>query len=278
MNRTARAALASETLTIIETRAYNLANGQSVSLRDEIDAAVRGSVIYRDADFSALMRSAPRFATKIAVTPETTLAAAARLVTEGGDTPLLLNFASARNPGGGFLSGSQAQEESLARSSALYACQMARFEFYEHNRAHGSALYSDWMIYSPDVPVFRSDDGALLTRPYQAAMLTAPAVNAGAVRQNEPEKRADISVVNRARASKLLIVAAHHGHQRLVLGAWGCGVFANDPAAISAMFADLLSAEFAGVFHEIVFAIYDPAVDKSTLHAFENALKYQKSP
>lgn len=72
-----------------------------------------------------------------------------------------LNFASATHPGGGFLSGARAQEESIARSSGLFACLEGR-EMYSWHRSRLDAMYSDWIIYSPDVPVFRTDDGELL--------------------------------------------------------------------------------------------------------------------
>ena len=66
------------------------------------------------------------------------------------------------NPGGGFLSGSQAQEESLARATALYPCLAQMTEMYETNRQLNSPLFTDNMIYSPEVPVFRDDDDILL--------------------------------------------------------------------------------------------------------------------
>src|SRR5207253_5281746 len=118
-------------------------------------------------------------APRVEVTAETTLSAARRLATTGARV-IALNFASAKNPGGGFLAGSQAQEESLARSSALYACLEPQREFYEHNRALRSALYSDHILFSPGVPVFRDDAGRLLDEPYLVSFITAPAVNAGA--------------------------------------------------------------------------------------------------
>lgn len=99
---------------------------------------------------------------------------------------LALNFASARHPGGGFLGGSQAQEESLARASGLSPCLNQFQEMYDTNQRFSSCLYTDHMIYAPDVPVFRDDDDRLLEEPFLVSILTAPAVNAGAVRRNEP--------------------------------------------------------------------------------------------
>ena len=191
---------------------------------------------------------------------DTTLCAARRLYeAHGPNRVALLNFASARNPGGGFLSGSQAQEESLARASALYAAISRMTEYYEVNRRHRSALYTDHMIYSPRVPVFRDDDDHLIDEPWCVSMITAPAVNAGAVRSNEPENRSRIPEVMGRRIEYVLALAAHHGHDALVLGAWGCGVFANEPREVARLFAGQLLGEgrFAEAFSEIVFAVLD---------------------
>src|SRR5207253_843688 len=100
---------------------------------------------------------------------ETTLASARRLVA-AGQRPAALNFASAKHPGGGFLNGALAQEESLARSSALYACLVGN-PMYTFHQAQSDALYTDYAIYSPDVPVFRGDDGALLPEPYLCSFI-----------------------------------------------------------------------------------------------------------
>ena len=77
----------------------------------------------------------------------------ARTLVEQYSALACLNFASAKNPGGGFLSGSQAQEESLARASGLYATLQTQPEYYDYHRQGSSSLYSDHMIFSPGVPV-----------------------------------------------------------------------------------------------------------------------------
>jgi uncharacterized protein (TIGR02452 family) len=269
MNRSARVALSEETLAIVERGTYTTADGASVSIREAVDRAVMGTELYRGADFPDALDPEQRVGeTRFELTGETTLEATERLAGEGIADPFVLNFASAKNPGGGFLNGSQAQEESLARASALYASQNARFEFYDHNRAGSSCLYSDWMIYSPGVPVFRQDDGGLLDQPYFVSFLTSPAVNAGAVAQNEPQRVGEIASVNRERARKLLWLANRKRHEVLVLGAWGCGVFRNDPAQVSALFHDLLTGEFAGCFERVVMAVYDTTPDRRVHAAF----------
>jgi uncharacterized protein (TIGR02452 family) len=182
-----------------------------------------------------------------------------------------LNFASAKNPGGGFLTGSQAQEESLARCSSLFRCIEPMREMYETNR-RSSCLYTDHMIYSPDVPVFRRDvDDTLLEEPYVVSIITAPAVNAGAVLRNERVRVPQIEPVMRARSAKVLAIAARHGHRRLILGAWGCGVFQNSPDDVARWFAEHLRGDgaFASAFDRVVFAILDTTPDRRTIGSFE---------
>ena len=190
MNRQELANLAEATLQILERGTYLNAAGKTVAINKALQTAVKGSRLYRLEDFPADLTppdEAIRFARPvIEVTQETTLAAARRLLNEHpSDEPLCLNFASAKNPGGGFQTGATAQEESLARTSGLYPCLTKWMEMYEYNRRQQTCLYSDLMIYAPHVPVFRDDDGALLSEPYQTAFITSPAVNAGVIRQQE---------------------------------------------------------------------------------------------
>ncbi len=205
--------------------------------------------------------------TTIRVVNGTSLASA-RGVAARGRVPLVLNFASAKKPGGGFLNGARAQEESLARSSALYACIEGR-AMYTDPRTQSDALYSSWMIWSPDVPVLRDDEsGDLLEEPYLCAFLTAPAPNAGVVLARSPERAAEVERVMRERVTRSLAVAAVHGHRQLVLGAWGCGVFGNDPAIVADACHQELKGSFAGVFDEVTFAIVDGSDDRRFIRPF----------
>jgi uncharacterized protein (TIGR02452 family) len=203
------------------------------------------------------------------VTNETSLAAARR---HGAEVACLV-FASAKSPGGGFLNGAQAQEESIARVSALYpclTCPSAR-EFYEFHRQQQDLLYSDRVIYSPGVPVFRDDDGTLLGHPYAVSFLTAAAPNLGAIVSGQPDSAPSVPGVLAARSRRVLEVAAAHGHRRLVLGAWGCGVFRNDPGTVAAVFAAEI-ARAAGWFDHVTFAVLDHQRDTPNYTAFARAL------
>jgi uncharacterized protein (TIGR02452 family) len=76
------------------------------------------------------------------------------------------------------------------------------------------------------------------------------------------------------RADHVLRVAAHHRHQVLVLGAWGCGVFRNDPHVVADVFARLLTTDpFAHAFTRVVFAIYDRTKTEATLQAFRERIE-----
>ncbi|TQK50565.1 uncharacterized protein (TIGR02452 family) [Streptomyces sp. SLBN-118] len=75
----------------------------------------------------------------------------------------------------------------------------------------------------------------------------------------------------------VLETAAKEGYRRLVLGAWGCGVFRNDPAVVAAAFHALLTGggRFAGHFEQIVFAVLDRTSDGPTLGAFRRTFAAQ---
>jgi uncharacterized protein (TIGR02452 family) len=182
----------------------------------------------------------------------------------------VLNFASARNPGGGYLNGAQAQEEALCRGSALYTCVREASDFYAAHRADPSPFYSDRVILSPGVPVFRDDRGRLLDVPYEAGFLTAAAPNAGVIARRSPDGTERIAAALGVRAERVLEVAAAGGHRQLVLGAWGCGVFRNEPADVARAFAAALldGGRFAGWFDRVVFAVLDRREDSPTRAAF----------
>jgi uncharacterized protein (TIGR02452 family) len=217
------------------------------------------------------MEHAAAVTTKFRVTAETTVGALRRIAKNSPSHLACLNFASAKNPGGGFMGGAEAQEESLARSSGLYPCLLAAPEYYVSNRACRTTLYLDLAIWSPSVPFFRDDSGSLLEEPVLASVITAPAPNAGAAQQNEPERIDEIEPTLRRRGAFVLSIAAARKVRSLVLGAWGCGVFRNDPKMVASVFGDLLlgAGDFAGVFDEVTFAIYDRSAERTVLGAFE---------
>jgi uncharacterized protein (TIGR02452 family) len=139
---------------------------------------------------------------------------------------------------------------------------------YDHHRSSGDSMYTTWVIYSPDVPVFRLDEGRLLDEPYLCSFLTSPAVNVGALRHRD--RRGDeIRRVMQERVERVLGVAALHGHEVVVLGAWGCGVFKNDPEQIAELFRTALAGRFRGAFTHVVFAVLDSSDERRFVRPFE---------
>jgi uncharacterized protein (TIGR02452 family) len=261
-SRNERAAIAAETVQILSAGSYHGPSGTTISLTRDLNYSINETRLFRPGQLAKLAASVPakRASSCIEVRNGTALSAARQLHGRyGAERIALLNFASARNPGGGFLSGSQAQEESLARASGLYASLSRMTDYYSANRRERSALYTDHMIYSPLVPVFRDDTDCLIEEPWCVSVLTAPAVNAGVVRSQEPENVPRIRAVMSRRIEYVLALAAHQGHDALVLGAWGCGVFANDPSEVAELFAGHLLGQgrYAQAFSEVVFAILD---------------------
>ena len=207
----------------------------------------------------------------IQVTGETTQEAAHRLAVDG--ELALLNFASATRAGGGFLQGAKAQEEDLARCSALYECLRTQTEHYALHRARDSPLYSDAMIYSPAVPFFRVRSESRLDRAYEASVITAAAPNATKAQRAGRVTPSELEAIFRRRTGKLLALAEARGQRTLVLGAWGCGVFGNDPVMAADAFATWLEApRFRESFAHVVFAVFDSRPDKPTFEAFARRL------
>ena len=171
----------------------------------------------------------------------------------------VLNFASAKNPGGGFLGGAVAQEECLAVSSDLYNSQLQAFQYYSANRNCKTLLYTHNMIYSRGITFIR--DGSLNTvvSPVIANVLTSPAVNAGAYYRNENGKKSTVLETMEKRMRYILKLFAAKGDCKIILGAFGCGVFGNDAADVADIFYNLLKSEgFERYFEQITFAVYDP--------------------
>lgn len=171
--------------------------------------------------------------------------------------PLVMNFANANVPGGGFKMGATAQEEALCRNSTLYASigSRAAKEMYVYNTKHFDPLASDYMLISPEVWVFRAADGTLLDVPYKTAVVTVPAPNKRGAAMFTRQAKIDAAMTDRIRL--MLKAAAENGYKDLVLGAWGCGAFGNDPVKVSGYFKQVLVNENYGkYFNNVCFAVY----------------------
>lgn len=179
----------------------------------------------------------------------------------------VLNFASATNPGGGVTKGSSAQEECLCRCSTLYECLNSAESwknFYEPHRKHGNALHNDDIIYTPNVYIIKSDSYNNLYQPKSVNVITCAAPNLRETPSNaynhergEGVKISDSELfeLHKRRAGKILRVAAANGNTNIVLGAFGCGAFRNDPKIVAEAYKAALS-DYAYMFDTIEFAVF----------------------
>lgn len=200
--------------------------------------------------------------TRVRVVNETTLAAAHELRLSGRD-PLSLNFANGVVPGGGFLTGSRAQEEALCRASALYAT-LDGDPMYDAHRTMPQGESSPWCIVSPDVPVFRADDGTTLAAPWPCSFITCAAPYVPDV---GPARSARLL---QDRIWRVLEIAAARGYDSLVLGAWGCGAFGNNPTTTAKAFRSALESDQGRLFEDVVFAICDWSPERRFLGPFRD--------
>ena len=161
----------------------------------------------------------------------------------------VFNFASAKKPGGGFLNGAVAQEESIARVSTLYSLIKECKEFYVPSSA---PYYTDRIIYSTPVYIIKDDFGSLI-EPIKCEVITCAASNYSFFDSIDYVQHTKIFT---NRVTKVIESAIKNNQRNLILGAWGCGVFQNPPDINASIFRKVI-AKYSNNFDEIIFAIPD---------------------
>ena len=195
------------------------------------------------------------------------------------------NFASPVNPGGGVIAGSSAQEESLCRCSTLYDSldQRRIWEaYYLPNRGSGDALATDACIWTPDVVVCKSDESIPQRLDqdewFTCDVITCAAPNLRGTTSNllNPDASRTVGVpltriydIHRQRASHILTVAAAHQVDCLVLGAFGCGAFRNDPYLVASAWEEPVE-KMRHHFDLIEFAIFHMPYEAENYEAFRD--------
>ena len=195
----------------------------------------------------------------------------------------VLNFASATNPGGGVVNGSSAQEECLCRCSTLYNCLNTRAMwdgFYTPHRRSGNPLHNDDIIFTPAVQVLKDDDYHELVDPFAVDIITCAAPNLRERPSNpyNPGERNSVQIspqdlyqLHVKRARRILDVAALNHAEVVILGAFGCGAFRNDPIIVAQAYKNVLP-EFIRHFRTIEFAVYCRPGDDSNYQAFKSTI------
>lgn len=169
------------------------------------------------------------------------------------DNPLTLVFGSAKNPGGGVLRGSTAQEEDISLSSTWYFNVKDNTEFY--GMIHPDLTYSDKMLYVPEAYMLNNELGHSI-KPKKISFIGGAAPNINGMKSSgQTINEKVVYEILRNRIFGLLSFAEVHNHKILILGAWGCGVFGLSPEKVANIFKECIESKlYTGM---IVFSILD---------------------
>lgn len=196
----------------------------------------------------------------------------------GGTVPCILNFASFTRPGGGFMSGSSAQEESLCHSSNLYNILVGYQAHYDRNYKFrkNNGLYENWAIYTHNVS-FIKNAKTENEEVIKADVITCAAPNKNAfdekVQENPGIAQEQYKYALKNRIKFLLDVCESQDATTLILGAFGCGVFGNNPRDVAEYFKYYLySGEYS--FKNVIFAI--PRMDGKDTRNFNTFIEVFK--
>ena len=232
--------------------------------------------------------------TKLSVVNNDCLVVGKQMQDEGLN-PAVLNMASAYRPGGGVLNGARAQEECIFRRSnlfmSLYLFDRQMYDLVIEPNMDGmyelSFIQQGYPmdenfggIYSADVTVFKDGKYEWLHNPYQTAFISVAAMNVNrALRQGEnilvDGRLSDCAVaITKNKIRTIYRIGILHGHDSLVLGAWGCGAFGNPPEQMAQLFIDVLNEdEFRGRYKDIRFAIIEDHNSKGrNYQTFKNVI------
>ena len=206
-----------------------------------------------------------------------------------GNKVVVHNFASASNPGGGVVKGSSAQEECLCRCSGLYFSlntpEMWNGFYTPHRNKH-DPLHNDDIIYTPDVTVFKSDTAVPTLVPenewYDVDIITCAAPNLrenpgnaynpgdGNVSKKISDK--ELLLLHEKRLRRILEVAVMKGRDTIILGAFGCGAFENNPEVVALANKNVIK-DYLHAFRNIEYAVYCSPRDDRNYRIFERVLK-----
>jgi uncharacterized protein (TIGR02452 family) len=204
----------------------------------------------------------------------------AKSLIDEGLNPAILNLASRISPCGGYHKGTSAQEECLSQmstlSQSLYAFGSPR---YKHIRESGVPLVPDVYpmdinfggIYSPCVTFFRHNADsyyALRDETFNCSIVTVASLSNREKNSFTNDERFyfddmgyltdEGQKIEGNKIRTIFRIALENGHDSMVLGAFGCGVFRLPPEQVAKLFYDILNeSEFKNRFKKIVFAIYE---------------------
>ena len=239
------------------------------SLSEAVEASIEDLSVYLENEYPRLADNIKLKNTVISVTEHRSFEAAALIHEKAPDRRIaVLNFANAFYAGGGVKDGASAQEECLCRESTLFRVldtPKAFKYYYKYNRCRADYKALDNVIYSPDIIVFKDDSDFPQKLPedkrFKVDVITCAAPDLRAPFKVEfPNQipymsEAEQFALHVKRAVHILSIAAYKGAESLVLGAFGCGVFNNNPETVAKAYKTAIDV-FPKYFDEIEFAVY----------------------
>lgn len=267
MNREELINVFAETVDAVNNGFYVNDKGEKVEIEDIIDGVSIDEAKFYDTDIKGeiLFDKLNTYDTEISVVNEDCLYVAKKLY-DDGFIPAVVNFASFRVPGGGVRKGSRAQEENICRRTNLfksifrfidtlasqYGLKLAKKQ-YPLPVEHGA-------IYSPSISVFRESDDknyAFLDKPFSIDVITIAALKDPPLDSNR-HLNDWAKNITKGKIRTMLNLALYWQNDSIVLGAFGCGAFANPPEDVAKLFKEVLEEpEYRDKFKKIVFAVLD---------------------
>jgi uncharacterized protein (TIGR02452 family) len=276
-----RAEIFKQTIHFVQKGTYKV-DGNQISIADE--KLVKTTAFF-DREFK-LGKLADEYKTAFSVINADCLETA-QLLVKSGLNACVLNLASRKNPGGGVVNGAGAQEENLFRRSNLF---LSLYQFASYSNDYGILKHHNQYpldscfggIYSPEITVFRGSEQNgyfLLRNPFKVAFVSVPAISHPDLINVDSQlflaKSMIESTKNKMRT--ILRIAGKNGHDSLVLGAFGCGAFANPPHHIALLFKEIFAEEeFINRFRLVVFSIIDDNNSHREHNPLGNILPFQE--
>lgn len=272
MNREDRILVARETIELSQSGVYFL-NGEPIKISTNRDTKYYSSEYLKNMQsiFADVFRNIKNDkAGSVSVKNESTV----KTIFDIGDNDKkigVLNFASAYNIGGGFESGAMAQEEALAYCSNLAYIQSEEKEglqYYKENKKLNYPIYTDGML-TGTVTFFRDENFNFVKRPIKSLVITAPAVNVSALR-NKGDLNVSVPDIMYNRMKYILELFVLNKCTDIILGAFGCGVFGNNPYDIAEIWKKLLyRTGFIKCFNSVIFSVLDNSKEKVNINSFK---------
>lgn len=256
------------------------------ALAASVTFAKKNTVVFYEDDYPGFDASKTK-EELITVSGDRSFQAAMRLHGEYPNSKIaVMNFANAFHAGGGVTTGASAQEECLCRTSTLYPLlyrRTLRDTFYKHHYDRHTPKATDSLIYTEGVIICKTDED-LPKRMPETDWVTVDVITIAAPDLRDESnvhvplvdggtymKNAELFGYHVKRAIHMLTCAAAKGADILVLGAFGCGAFQNDPEVVARAYKTALQ-EFPKVFRQIEFAVYCPPGGSRNYDVFKKEL------